>query len=113
MEVDDMRTISGLFDHRTEAFAAIDDLLDRGIPRNDIAVLANNAGDWYAEGSESEAGAEAGAGWGAVAGGAGGLLAGLGLFTIPGIGPVVGAGRRLCRLADRPRRRREGRPCFR
>lgn len=87
-----MKTISGLFDRKSDAMEAIDDLLDRGIPRANIAILANNAGDWYAEDSESEAGAEAGAGIGALAGGASGLLAGLGLFTIPGIGPVVGAG---------------------
>lgn len=87
-----MKTIAGLFDNRDDAMAAIGDLLDRGVPRTDISIIANNAGDWYAEDSESEAGAETGAGLGAIAGGAGGLLAGLGLFTIPGIGPVVGAG---------------------
>jgi len=87
-----MKTISGLFDDRNDAMAAIGDLLDRGVPRTDISIIANNAGDWYAENSENEAGAEAGASVGAIAGGAGGLLAGLGLFTIPGIGPVVGAG---------------------
>jgi hypothetical protein len=87
-----MKTIAGLFDHRDDAMAAIDDLLVRGVPRTDISIIANNAGDWYAEDSETEAGAETGAGLGAIAGGAGGLLAGLGLFTIPGIGPVVGAG---------------------
>ncbi|MDB5556382.1 MAG: hypothetical protein JWL86_6366 [Rhizobium sp.] len=87
-----MRTIAGLFDDRDDAMAAIGDLLDRGVPRTDISIIANNAGDWYAEDSESEAGAEAGAGIGAIAGGASGLLAGLGLFTMPGIGPVVGAG---------------------
>ena len=87
-----MKTISGLFDDRDDAMAAIGDLLDRGVPRTDISIIANHAGDWYAEDSESEAGAETGAGLGAIAGGAGGLLAGLGLFTIPGIGPVVGAG---------------------
>jgi hypothetical protein len=92
MEQTQMRTIAGLFDDRARAMAAIHDLLDRGVPRTDISIIANNAGDWDAEDSESEAGAETGAGLGAVAGGAGGLLAGLGLFTIPGIGPVVGAG---------------------
>jgi len=92
LEDERMKTISGLFDDRNDAMAAISDLLDRGVPRTDISIIANNAGDWYAENSENEAGAEAGAGLGAIAGGAGGLLAGLGLFTIPGIGPVVGAG---------------------
>ena len=87
-----MRTLSGLFDRSDDAMAAVSDFLDRGIPRADISVLANNAGDWYAEDSESEAGAETGAGLGAVAGGAGGLLAGRGFFTIPGVGPVIGAG---------------------
>jgi hypothetical protein len=92
MEDESMKTIAGLFDHRDDAMAAITDLLDRGVPRADISILANNAGDWYAEDSESEAGAETGAGLGAIAGGASGLLAGLGFLTLPGIGPIVGAG---------------------
>jgi hypothetical protein len=37
-------------------------------------------------------GAEAGAAFGAVVGGGAGLLAALGMLTIPGIGPVVAAG---------------------
>jgi hypothetical protein len=40
----------------------------------------------------STKGTAAGAGIGVAVGGVGGLLAGLGTFAIPGIGPVVGAG---------------------
>lgn len=87
-----MRTLAGLFDTRSDATQAIDDLIERGISRGDISVVSNDSGGWYDEDSQEEAGAETGAGIGAVAGGAGGLLAGLGVLAIPGIGELVAAG---------------------
>lgn len=87
-----MKTLSGLFDTRAEAMAAIEDLAERGIPRTDISILSNDSSGWYDEDSEEEAGAETGAGIGALAGGAGGLLAGLGILAVPGIGELVAAG---------------------
>ncbi|MBX9456550.1 MAG: hypothetical protein KL863_11320 [Rhizobium sp.] len=94
-----MRTLSGLFDTRSDAAQAIDDLMERGVPRHDISIVSNDSAGWYAEDSKEEAGAETGAGIGALAGGAGGLLAGLGVLAIPGIGELVAAGWLLSTLA--------------
>jgi hypothetical protein len=87
-----MKTLSGLFDTRSDATQAIDDLIERGIPRHDISIVSKDSGGWYDDDSKEEAGAETGAGIGAIAGGAGGLLAGLGILAIPGIGELVAAG---------------------
>ncbi|QJP13276.1 hypothetical protein G3545_06195 [Starkeya sp. ORNL1] len=94
-----MTTISGLFDNYDDALTATNKLQALGIDRANISIVANNTDDWYSRrtgsaDTESEAGEDAakGAGVGAVVGGAGGLLAGLGLLAIPGIGPVVAAG---------------------
>ncbi len=87
-----MKTLSGLFDTRKDAMLAIEDLVERGVDRAEISILSNDSAGWYDENSEEEAGAEKGAGIGALAGGAGGLLAGLGMLAIPGIGELVAAG---------------------
>jgi hypothetical protein len=89
------RTIARLFDEYADAAHAVRELEYFGVPRDDISLVANNAGDRIKAGSsETEAvpGAEIGAGVGAVAGGGAGVLAGLGLLAIPGVGPVVAAG---------------------
>lgn len=95
------QTITGLFDHFDDAKAAVRELEDAGVPHSDISIVANDAHGEHARlagerGAEtaSAAGEDArqGAGIGAVVGGAGGLLAGLGLLAIPGVGPVVAAG---------------------
>ena len=101
MEIDMTQTITGLFDHYTDAERAVRDLEAAGVPHGDISVVANNArgdhgvgrrtaGEPTADAAADDAGK--GAGVGAVLGGAGGLLAGLGLLAIPGLGPVVAAG---------------------
>ena len=87
-----MRTLSGLFDSRSDATQAIEDLIERGVSRSEISILSNDSSGWYDEDSEEEAGAEAGAGIGALAGGGAGLLAGLGILAIPGIGELAAAG---------------------
>jgi hypothetical protein len=87
-----MRTLAGLFDTRSDATLAVEDLIERGISRSDISIVSKDSGGWYDEDSKEEAGAETGAGIGAIAGGAGGLLAGLGVLAIPGIGELVAAG---------------------
>lgn len=94
-----MATVTGLFDQYDDALTAVNRLQALGIDRANISLVANNSDDWYSRRSQttetaSEAGedAAAGAGIGAVVGGAGGLLAGLGIMAIPGIGPVVAAG---------------------
>ncbi|GAB4072559.1 hypothetical protein KHC28_06860 [Ancylobacter sonchi] len=94
-----MATVSGLFDNYDDALSAVNKLEALGVDRANISIIANNSGDWYGQrvdaregnGNAGE-GAASGAGIGAVLGGAGGLLAGLGVMAIPGIGPVVAAG---------------------
>ena len=88
-----MKTITGLFDDYDDAKDAVSELEATGIPNSDISIVANNSKDWYdndtSKASEDAAG---GAGLGALVGGAGGLLTGLGIMAIPGVGPVVAAG---------------------
>ncbi|MER9326848.1 hypothetical protein NKJ26_08805 [Mesorhizobium sp. M0152] len=88
-----MKTVTGLFDNYDDAADAVGELEATGIPASDISIVANNADGWY-DGNRSEAAEDAasGAGIGAVIGGAGGLLTGLGVMAIPGVGPVVAAG---------------------
>jgi len=87
-----METITGMFNSHDEAKAAVAALEEAGVPSADISVIGAN-------GSASAGGAGEGAGVGAAIGGVGGLLAGLGAFAIPGIGPVVGAGWLVATLA--------------
>ncbi|MFD1983862.1 general stress protein [Mesorhizobium newzealandense] len=88
-----MKTVTGLFDNYDDASNAVGELDATGIPHSDISIVANNADNWH-DNDESRASDDAadGAGLGAVVGGAGGLLTGLGLMAIPGVGPVVAAG---------------------
>jgi hypothetical protein len=96
-----MTTVSGLFDNYDDALTAMNKLQALGIDRASISIVANSTDEEFARrehapgttaANEVADDAAAGAGLGAVVGGAGGLLAGLGLLTIPGIGPVVAAG---------------------
>lgn len=80
-----MRVVTGLFDSRSEADVVVSALEDAGVPSEAISLIGP-------EGETETSGAAEGVGIGAAVGGAGGLLAGLGLFAIPGIGPVIGAG---------------------
>ena len=90
-----MKTVTGLFDNYDDASDAVGELEASGVPHDNISIVANNSSEWYdGDGDNSKAAADAtgGAGVGAVIGGAGGLLTGLGLMAIPGVGPVVAAG---------------------
>lgn len=86
-----MRTITGLFDTYEHAANAVHALRDAGIKSTDISFIANSPEDIEAVDAIGD-GATTGAELGAVLGGAGGLLAGLGLLAIPGLGPVVASG---------------------
>lgn len=104
------KTVVGLYDHLVQAQAATRDLVDAGIARDNISLVANASADDYRpyfdeEGryrepdpvaaeatSEAGEGAATGAGIGATLGGIGGLLMGLGLLAIPGVGPALAAG---------------------
>lgn len=105
-----MRTVIGLYDRFEDANAVIRALQDEGFARDDISLVARDATGEYsqyfqdhdirmnAEG-EATSGAAAGAGVGAVLGGLGGLLLGLGALAIPGVGPVLAAGPLMSALA--------------
>jgi uncharacterized membrane protein len=101
------KTVVALYDDFNTAQKAVQDLRDNDFPGDDISLVANNAEGRYDQyvgaGRErsvakdedhvsrgEETGISAGAG--ALAGGVGGLLLGLGLFAVPGIGPALAAG---------------------
>lgn len=87
------KTITRLFDNYADAAEAVRELEAIGVPRDDISVIANDGrGELVHEGVNADGEVTAGTSAGAVLGGTGGLLAGLGLLAIPGLGPVVAAG---------------------
>ncbi|WP_380875817.1 hypothetical protein ACFB49_06110 [Sphingomonas sp. DBB INV C78] len=81
------KTLTHLYDSYRDASAAVLELEQIGIPRDDISIISRNSPH-----SEVAEDAAKGAGAGAIVGGVGGLLAGLGMLAIPGLGPVVAAG---------------------
>ena len=85
------KTITGLFDHYSDATSAVEQLKAAGVSDNDISIVSNNSDGRYQENNVAED-AGTGAGLGAAVGGVGGLLTGLGIMAIPGVGPVVAAG---------------------
>ncbi|NTW97594.1 MAG: hypothetical protein HGB28_03495 [Oscillochloris sp.] len=89
-----IRTITGLFDTLDDAQSAAKELLDRGIPREDVSMVAPDVSNTNAQ--QQAVGAESAVGTGALGGGmvggAVGLLVGAGLLAIPGIGPVLAIG---------------------
>ena len=92
------QTLTALYDTYPQAEAAVRRLEAAGLSHDDISIAANRSGaGGPADGERRDdgaAGADAGigAGLGAIIGGGGGLLAGLGLIAIPGVGPVIAAG---------------------
>lgn len=94
------RTITRLFDDYADAKTAVAALEAHGIPHSDISLVANNAHGDHAttdhsidhDGVNDQGDVSRGTSTGALLGGAGGLLAGLGLLAIPGLGPIVAAG---------------------
>ncbi|WP_419827140.1 general stress protein [Sphingomonas sp.] len=88
------KTITRLYDDHADATAAVSDLEALGIPHDDISIVANNAHGQHGahDGVNDHGDVSRGTSTGALLGGAGGLLAGLGLLAIPGLGPIVAAG---------------------
>src|SRR5262245_53436597 len=95
-----MKTIVALYDDLNEARRVVEDLVNNGVDREDISLMAGDPHGNYAselavpESTANEAadGAAVGAVGGAVVGGLGGILLGLGALAIPGLGPVIAAG---------------------
>ncbi len=107
------KTVVALYDNVDDAQTTVRELIDHGVSRDRISLVANNPdrpgqamktqpgqetppveqpAPREGEPSNVDADAKAGAGIGAVLGGIGGLLVGLGALAIPGIGPVLAAG---------------------
>lgn len=90
------KTITRLFDDYGDATTAVRDLEALGIHHDDISIVANNAHGKHDaddhDGINDDGDVTRGTTTGALLGGAGGLLAGLGLLAIPGLGPIVAAG---------------------
>jgi len=86
-----MHTLTKVYEDHGVARQVVAELETAGIPSSSISIVANkgvnNQND--DEGSTAGGGAEAGL---MIGGTAGGLLAGLGAMTIPGIGQVAAAG---------------------
>jgi tetrahydromethanopterin S-methyltransferase subunit F len=92
-----MQTLVALYRNFANAQHAVDDLLNSGIDRNMISLVANNATGEYTDyvsdvDDDDAVTADQGAAFGAASGGIIGALAGLGALAIPGIGPVIAAG---------------------
>lgn len=90
-----MKTVTGLYDRYDDALHAVKALETQGVPANQISIVSRRYDDETViegQGNLAADGAETAGGIGAIVGGAGGLLTGLGLLAIPGVGPVVAAG---------------------
>jgi hypothetical protein len=93
------KTVVALYDNLDDAQQTVRELVDNGLPRDQISLVASDRTGQYGESmspadqpSGAVQGAGVGAGIGAALGGIGGLLVGLGALAIPGIGPVIAAG---------------------
>ena len=95
------KTITRLFDSYSDASAAVAELERLGVPHDDLSIVANKRDHGDQDGTNDiddvndvndDGDVTRGASTGAVLGGVGGLLAGLGLLAIPGLGPIVAAG---------------------
>lgn len=91
------KTVVGLYDDFSSAQEAVKDLVQNGFARENISLIVNDVRGEYSEALKdvnvnNADSVAAGAGIGAVLGGIGGLLLGIGVFVVPGIGPVLAAG---------------------
>jgi hypothetical protein len=86
-----MQTLTKVYEDHNVARQVVTELETAGIPSSAISIVENKGANiQYDDGGATEGGgAEAGL---MIGGAAGGLLAGLGAMTIPGIGQVVAAG---------------------
>jgi hypothetical protein len=96
-------SVFGIYSTLSSADHATDTLVRSGFAPSDIsALLPENLGSRQIgteKSTKAPEGAAAGAGSGAVLGGALGLLAGVGALAIPGVGPLIAAGPIMAALA--------------
>lgn len=98
-----MATIAGLFSDSVQADAAVRGLTDAGFDGQNVHVMARDTSvkDYALQPAGVTVDAVVdGAGSGAIVGGLGGLLVGLGMLAIPGIGPVMATGALATMLAS-------------
>lgn len=97
------RAVFGLFDSRGALEAGVDALRAAGFRAEDISVLGSEPRTTHELvheiNSKAPEGAVAGGAAGAAIGGTLGWLAGIGMLTIPGIGPFLAAGPIVAALA--------------
>jgi len=90
------KTIVGMFDSLTDAHSAVRELVTMGWSRDDISLVAGDTKGEYTTQtgtlSDEMSATATGASTGAILGGLGGLLVGLGTLVIPGVGPLIAAG---------------------
>ena len=95
--------VFGIYPTRRSVESAVDTLKAEGFRNTDISVLVpENEGTkdfTHTKHSKAPEGAVAGAGTGAVVGGALGWLTGIGALAIPGLGPFIAAGPIMAALA--------------
>jgi hypothetical protein len=102
--------VFGIYSTRADVAKAADALAEAGFPLSDVSVLlpeslggSKDIGTEKALGTEkatkASEGAAAGVATGGLIGGTLGLLAGVGLLTIPGLGPFIAAGPIMAGLA--------------
>ena len=81
-------TVTGLYDIYADAARSVREIEAIGILRDDLSVIASQIDNGHAIAEENNAGPDAAIGTGVGVE----LLAGLGLFALPGMGPVMAAG---------------------
>lgn len=90
------RKLVGVYQDEQQAVDAVEELKRNGYSADDISIFTRDRkslSDMSEEtGTMAPEGVAAGAATGGIAGGALGLLAGLGALAVPGIGPVLAAG---------------------
>lgn len=86
----------GIFDSRSQAERAIDELIANGFRSDDVSVLAPDRHVSHELATEKNTkapeGTTTGVATGGAIGGTLGLLAGIGALAIPGLGPFIAAG---------------------
>lgn len=97
------KAVFGIYETRAQVEAAVDRMKAAGFRNTDISVLFPEGQNFknlaHRKSSKAPEGATTGAGSGVLIGGALGWLAGVGLLSIPGVGPLIAAGPIMSALA--------------